>query len=170
MVRGTPPGVRFDPATVTEEYAGLLKYYRIYSVTGDHYAAAWVSSAWSKHGVTYRQSNLAKSAIYLECDPLFARGLVRLPNHAKLLRELRLLERRVHRSGKDWSTTAATDTMTTRTPSAVFCSCSPATPTGTPWKGRSAIDTEPAPVRSPIPTTMTREPCERITGPVRLIP
>ena len=101
VVRGTPPGVRFDPATVTEEYAGLLKYYRIYSVTGDHYAAAWVSSAWSKHGVTYRQSNLAKSAIYLECDPLFARGLVRLPNHAKLLRELRLLERRVHRSGKD---------------------------------------------------------------------
>jgi hypothetical protein len=101
VVRGTPPGVRFDPATVTEEYAGLLKYYRIYSVTGDHYAAAWVSSAWSKHGVTYRQSNLAKSAIYLECAPLFARGLVRLPNHAKLLRELRLLERRVHRSGKD---------------------------------------------------------------------
>jgi hypothetical protein len=37
----------------------------------------------------------------LECAPLFARGLVRLPNHAKLLRELRLLERRVHRSGKD---------------------------------------------------------------------
>jgi hypothetical protein len=48
-----------------------------------------------------RQSNLSKSEIYLECAPLFARGLVRLPNHPKLLRELRLLERRVHRSGKD---------------------------------------------------------------------
>jgi hypothetical protein len=101
VVRGTSPGVRFDPATVTEEYANLLRYYRIYSVTGDHYAAAWVSSAWSMHGITYRQSDLTKSELYLECAPLFARGLVRLPNHAKLVRELRLLERRVHRSGKD---------------------------------------------------------------------
>jgi hypothetical protein len=85
----------------TEEYAQLLKSYRTYSVTGDHYTAAWVSSAWTKHGISYRQSNLSKSEIYLECAPLFARGLVRLPNHPKLLRELRLLERRVHRSGKD---------------------------------------------------------------------
>ena len=101
VVRGTHPGVLFDPAAVTEEYAQLLRYYRTYSVNGDHYTAAWVSSAWTKHGITYRQSNLSKSEIYLECAPLFARGLVRLPNHPKLLRELRLLERRVHRSGKD---------------------------------------------------------------------
>jgi hypothetical protein len=31
----------------------------------------------------------------------FARGLVRLPNHPRLLRELRLLERHTHRSGRD---------------------------------------------------------------------
>jgi hypothetical protein len=36
----------------------------------------------------------AKSQIYLECLPLFARGL-------RLLRELRLLERHTHRSGRD---------------------------------------------------------------------
>jgi hypothetical protein len=35
---------------------------------------------------------LPKSQIYLECLPLFGRGLVRLPNHQRLLRELRLLE------------------------------------------------------------------------------
>ena len=101
VVRGTRPGVPFDPAAVTEEYAQLLRSYRTYSVTGDHYTAAWVSSAWTKHGITYRQSDLSKSEIYLECAPLFARGLVRLPNHPKLLRELRLLERRIHRSGKN---------------------------------------------------------------------
>jgi hypothetical protein len=33
--------------------------------------------------------------------PLFARGLVRLPNHQRLLRELRLLERHTHRSGSN---------------------------------------------------------------------
>ena len=32
---------------------------------------------------------------------MFARGLVRLPDHAKLLRELRLLERHTHRSSRD---------------------------------------------------------------------
>jgi hypothetical protein len=44
---------------------------------------------------------LSKSAIYLECLPLFTRGLVSLPDQAKLIKELRLLERHTHRSGKD---------------------------------------------------------------------
>ena len=56
---------------------------------------------WQDHGIEYIRSELNKSAIYLEFLPLFARGLVRLPEHAKLLRELRLLERHTHRSGKD---------------------------------------------------------------------
>ena len=37
----------------------------------------------------------------MECLPLFARGLVALPDHKRLLRELRLLERHTHRSGRD---------------------------------------------------------------------
>ena len=36
----------------------------------------------------------------MECLPLFARGLVALPDH-KRLRELRLLDRHTHRSGRD---------------------------------------------------------------------
>jgi hypothetical protein len=32
---------------------------------------------------------------------LFTRGLISIPDHARLLRELRLLERRTHRSGRD---------------------------------------------------------------------
>ena len=32
---------------------------------------------------------------------MFARGAISLPDHPTLLRELRLLERRTHRSGKD---------------------------------------------------------------------
>jgi hypothetical protein len=45
-------------------------------------------------------SDIPKSQIYRECIPLFTRGLVRLPDHAVLLRELRLLERTTHRGGK----------------------------------------------------------------------
>jgi hypothetical protein len=99
LVRGTHG--KFDPQQVTSDYAALLKEYRIGSVTGDNYAAQWVQGAWRDTGIVYVQSDIPKSAIYLESLPLFTRGLVRLPDHARLLKELRLLERQTHRGGKD---------------------------------------------------------------------
>jgi hypothetical protein len=99
LVRGTVGKV--DPDAVTKLYAALCKDYRITTVFGDAYAAQWVAGAWQNTGVAYVKSDLAKSQIYLECIPLFTRGLVRLPDHPKLLRELRLLERQTHRSGRD---------------------------------------------------------------------
>ena len=86
---------------MTEEYAALCRQYRIRSVTGDNYARDWVAGAWRKLGFEYIRSSRQKGAIYLESLPVFTRGLARLPNHARLIRELRLLERRTHRSGKD---------------------------------------------------------------------
>ena len=47
------------------------------------------------------RSEKPKIALYLEAQTLFARGAISLPDHPVLLRELRLLERRTHRSGKD---------------------------------------------------------------------
>jgi hypothetical protein len=91
----------FDPQSVTHEYAELCREYGVRSVVGDSYGAGWVSGAWQQCGLTYKRSELPKSQVYLEAIPLFARGLVRLPDHARLLRELRLLERHTHRSGKD---------------------------------------------------------------------
>jgi hypothetical protein len=99
LVRGTQG--RFDPQAVTQEYAQLVKEYGIGTVTGDSYAAQWVTSAWQNTGISYVQSDIPKSQSYRECIPLFTRGLVRLPEHPTLLRELRLLERTVHRGGKD---------------------------------------------------------------------
>jgi hypothetical protein len=99
VVRGT--NGKFNPEQVTWEYAQLLKQYGIGSVTGDSYGAEWVASSWQKCGVNYVRSEQSKSELYLEATPLFTRGLIRLPDHAKLLRELRLLERHTHRSGRD---------------------------------------------------------------------
>jgi hypothetical protein len=99
VLRGTTG--KFDPQEVTKQYAALCKEYRIREIVGDAYGAEWVSAAWAKAGVGYKRSELNRSAIYLECLPLFARGVVGLPDHARLLRELRLLERHTHRSGKD---------------------------------------------------------------------
>ena len=52
-------------------------------------------------GLAAARRLIVAASIYLESLPIFTRGLVRLPNHARLIRELRLLEWRTHRSGKD---------------------------------------------------------------------
>jgi hypothetical protein len=62
----------------------------------DNYARDWVAGAWRKLGFEYNRSPQPKGAIYLESLPVFTRGLARLPDHARLVRELRLLERRTH--------------------------------------------------------------------------
>jgi hypothetical protein len=99
VVRATKPP--FDPGTVAGEYAALAKDYRCRKITGDAYAGEWVAGAFKDAGLTYETSPLPKSGLYLEAVAWFNRGAVRIPAHPALLRELRLLERRVHRSGKD---------------------------------------------------------------------
>jgi len=99
LVRGrTGP---FDPAEVTAEYAALCREFRIGSVVGDAYGREWVTAAWRKESISYVNSELNASLLYLESLVLFTRGLVSLPDHPALLRELRLLERIPGRVGKD---------------------------------------------------------------------
>ena len=99
LVRGT--GGKFDPDIVTQEYAATAQ--GVSRFPGDRRRLCLTVGSWrlaqGRH--RYFKSELPKSQIYLECLPLFARGLVRLPNHQRLLRELRLLERHTHRSGRD---------------------------------------------------------------------
>ena len=98
-LRGFAPP--FDPQVVTRAFAGLLKDYELSAVTGDNYSAEWVETAFRDAGISYVRSEKPKSALYIEAQTLFARGGISLPDHAVLLRELRLLERRTHRSGRD---------------------------------------------------------------------
>jgi hypothetical protein len=99
VVRGVTG--RLDPAKVTKEFAELAKLYNVDKVVGDHYAGEWVAAAWRACGVAYERIEPTGSQIYLECLPLFARATVQLSGHPTLLRELRQLERRAHRNGKD---------------------------------------------------------------------
>jgi hypothetical protein len=91
----------FDPEELTKEYAQLCREYRCAGVTGDRYAKEWVSSTWVKCGIPYTPALLTASDTYLEALPLWTRGAVRIPDHAVLTRELRLLERMPTRLGKD---------------------------------------------------------------------
>lgn len=99
VVRGK--AAPFDPQLVTTQFAALLKEYGISRVRGDNYAASWVETSWRDNGIKFERSELAKSQLYLEALPLFTRNVVRLPNDPRLTRELRLLERRATRSGRD---------------------------------------------------------------------
>lgn len=92
---------KFDPDKTTADYAALLREYGISSVVGDHFAAGWVEGAWRANGITYRASEPNRSQIYIDAVPLFARGVASLPDHPRLLRELRQLERRVARNGRE---------------------------------------------------------------------
>jgi hypothetical protein len=96
VVRG-----RKDPRAAVLEFVELAKQYHCSAVTGDNYAADWVSGAYREAGVEYRQSELVRSELYLAGLPLFTTGIVSIANQPPLLRELRLLERRTARSGKD---------------------------------------------------------------------
>lgn len=99
VVRGVSPP--FDPRSVAIEYARLARSYGCHKITGDAFSGEWVAGAFADAGIEYQTSPLNRSALYLEALPHFNRGAVSLPNHERLLRELRNLERRVNRSGKD---------------------------------------------------------------------
>ena len=99
VLRGKEPP--FDPQVVTREHAVLAKEYRCTRIVGDAYSADWVVSAFRESGATYESSEKSRSDLYLEGLPSFSRGLVLLPEHRRLGRELRLLERHVSRAGRD---------------------------------------------------------------------
>lgn len=98
VCRGRRPP--FDPKVVTQDYAEILRRYGCGRVIGDRYGAEWVVSAFRDAGIAYETSELVKSDIYLNAEPLFATGAVQLLDQRQLLTELRQLERRTG-AGRD---------------------------------------------------------------------
>lgn len=91
----------FEPETVVGDFCEILRNYGIWKVTGDRYAAEWVSSAFKKNGIKYNASELDKSEIYLNAQPLFTMNKIRLPKNERLKNQLLTLERRTRSGGKD---------------------------------------------------------------------
>jgi hypothetical protein len=99
VIRGVP--APHDPASVAREFVALAKEYRCRVITADQYAKGWVRGTIEACGAEYKQSKLPRSELYLEGLVLFARGQVRMPSHDVTLREMRLLQRRTAKSGRD---------------------------------------------------------------------
>jgi hypothetical protein len=99
VVRGR--AAPFEPRSVAWEYAALARQYHCTKIVGDNYSGEWVANAFKDAGARYETCKVTKSVLYLEALPTFNRGGVRLPDLPVLSRELRTLERRVQRSGRD---------------------------------------------------------------------
>ena len=91
----------FAPSSVVDEFAGVLKQYRLSKVIGDRYAGEWPREAFQTHGITYEVAPLNRSELYLATLPLLNSGRVALLDSARMASQFMALERRTSRAGKD---------------------------------------------------------------------
>jgi hypothetical protein len=66
----------FDPAVAVRKFVGVLRDYRISSVTGDSYAGQTFQAQFTNAGVGYAVSELSKSEIYESVEPNFNSGKI----------------------------------------------------------------------------------------------
>ena len=78
----------FDPRKAVERFAGILRDYRIASVTGDNYAGQTFAQDFQAHGHSYRVSELKKSQLYEALEPKLNAGHVVLLDHPSLESQL----------------------------------------------------------------------------------
>jgi hypothetical protein len=74
----------FDPRKAVERFVGALKEYGLRSVTGDKYAGETFRQDFQGKGIAYHVSELTKSEIYEEIEPLLNGGRVILLDHPNL--------------------------------------------------------------------------------------
>jgi Terminase large subunit, ATPase domain len=91
----------FNPKVVTGEIAELLKSYGVLVITGDRFAAEWPVAEFGDCGIGYVKCDMSKSELYLAFVPVTNSRGVELPDDKRLLTELRRLERKRGRLGKD---------------------------------------------------------------------
>ena len=75
----------FSPASVVEDFAAVLKSYRISKVTGDHYGGEFVREPFRSHGITYELASQPKSDFYRDMLPLINSGKAKLLDHPRLI-------------------------------------------------------------------------------------
>jgi hypothetical protein len=90
-----------SPNAAVETFAGVLRRYQIWNVTGDHYAGEWPREAFLTHGIGYEVSEKNKSALYQAFLPLLNSYSARLIEHPRMANQLINLERKVTRGGRD---------------------------------------------------------------------
>jgi hypothetical protein len=91
----------FNPVAVVDNFAALLKTYRISKVLGDHYGGEFVKEPFRRQGINYEVCKTPKSDLFRDLLPLLNSRHITLPQHNRLIAQIVGLERRVSRAGKD---------------------------------------------------------------------
>jgi hypothetical protein len=91
----------FSPETVCEEFARLLKTYRIGKVRGDRYGGQWPAEQLGKFSIAYEPSEVPKSGLYIDLLAAINSHRVELLDHQKSIAQICNLERRTGRGGRD---------------------------------------------------------------------
>lgn len=91
----------FSPESVVEEFAGVLRAYRVATVSGDRYAGEWPRERFRAHGIAYKIADKVRSDLYLALLPLLNSGRVEMIDNPRLVSQLCALERRTVRAGRD---------------------------------------------------------------------
>ncbi len=91
----------FSPDGVVGEFAGLLKAYGIFRVSGDRYGGEWPRERFRAAGIAYEPSTKSKNDIYGALLPLVNSRRVELLDSPRLTAQLITLERRTARGGRD---------------------------------------------------------------------
>jgi len=103
----------FDPRKAVERFVNVLKEYGLRWVAGDQYAGETFRQDFQRQGISYRVSELSKSEIYEELEPLLNGGRMVLLDIATLESQLLGLVWRAskidHQSGEhdDWANGSA---------------------------------------------------------------
>ena len=97
-----PKTGQMSPEAVVQEFADVLRTYRLTSVTGDAYAGMWPREQFAKRKIRYHLADKSKSLLYAESLPLLNSLSVELLDHERCIAQLCNLERRTSRgSGRD---------------------------------------------------------------------
>jgi hypothetical protein len=91
----------FSPESVVDDFADLMKRYRIGWVSGDRYAGEWPREQFGKRGITYMVAEKPKSELYKAFLPEVNSARVELLEDPRLVSQLCALERRTARGGRD---------------------------------------------------------------------
>ena len=92
----------FSPAAVIDDFAALLKLYRVARATGDRYAGEFPRELFRQHGIHYACAEKPKSDLFRDLLPLLNSGRIVLPKSDRLVSQICGLERRTSRAGKDF--------------------------------------------------------------------
>ena len=86
---------------MVDDFAALLKTYRVSRVTGDRYAGEFPRELFRRHGIAYDLAKQTKSELFRDLLPLLNSGRIVLPRNDRLLGQIVGLERRTSAVGRD---------------------------------------------------------------------